>query len=253
MPIHYDTQDGVATFTIDNGRLNLFTMAMHESFHRYYLQFMHDDSIKVGVITGHGNNFCAGADLNESDTEIKARSKPRWDEMTLSYARAKPMISAVEGYCFGEGLLYLMLLTDIRIADENLIIGAPEIAYGMGGMSGATHMGSQIPYVQAAYLVLTGEKLTADKALKMNLVNEVVPVNQSLVRAQEIARKIASHPLISVKTEMDCLLRSTELSRLDSLNHTMKQYMTQRQFHLVNGVNALSDFDKTTQSTGEEK
>ena len=252
MPIHYETQDGVATFTIDNGRLNLFTMAIHAEFHRYYLQFMHDDNIKVGVITGQGDNFCAGADLNESDTEIKSRNKPRWDEMTLCYNRTKPMVSAVNGYCFGEGLLYLMLLTDIRISGENLIIGAPEIAYGMGGMSGATHMGSQIPYVHAAYLALTGNKLTAEYALNVNLVNEVVPASKSLEKAQEIAAKIASHPLVGVQTEMDCLLRSTELSRLDSFNHTMKQYMTQRKLHLASGTNAISDFDKKDHSDGKK-
>jgi enoyl-CoA hydratase/carnithine racemase len=244
MPIYYETQDGIATFTIDNGRLNLFTMTMHEEFYRYYLQFMHDDNIKVGIMTGKGDNFCAGDDLKESDTQIKARNNPRWDEMTLSYNRTKPMISAVNGYCFGEGLLYLMLLTDIRIAGENLIIGAPEIAYGMGGMTGATHMGSQIPYVHAAYLGLTGEKLTAIKALDFNLINEIVPTNKALEKAQEIATKIASHPLVAIQTEMDCLMRSTELSRLDSFNHTMKQYITQRKIHLSSGANALSDLDK---------
>lgn len=246
MPIHYTTHDGIATFTIDNGRLNLLTMAMHEAFHHYYLQFMHDDSLKVGVITGQGDNFCAGDDLKESDTEIKSRDKPRWDEMTLTFPRKKPMVGAVNGYCFGEGLAYLMNLTDIRIAGDTLMIGAPEIAYGMGGMSGGTHMGSQIPYVQAAYLALTGEKLSADKALQMNLINEIVPADQTLERALHIATQIARHPLIAVQTELDCLLRSTELSRGDSLQYTLKQYMLQRQLHLASGATALSDLEKNT-------
>lgn len=244
MSIHYQSHQGVATFTIDNGRLNLFTMAMHEKLHRYFLEFMHDDSVKVGVLVGTGDNFCAGDDLNESDTEIKARNKPRWDEMTLTYARKKPMVAAVNGYCFGQGLAYLMNLTDIRIAGEGLVIGAPEIAYGMGGMSGGTHLGSQIPYVQAAYLVLTGEKMSAAQAQQMNLVNEVVANEQTLIRAQQIAAQIAKHPLIAVQTEMDCLLRSTELSRADSLRHTMNQYMIQRELHLATGASALSDLDK---------
>lgn len=244
MSIHYETHDGIATFTLDNGRLNLFTMAMHEAFHHHYLAFMHDDSIKVGIIVGQGDNFCAGDDLNESDTEVKARNKPRWDEMTLTYSRHKPMIAAVNGYCFGEGLAYLMNLSDIRVAGDNLVIGAPEIAYGMGGMSGGTHLGSQIAYVDAAYLALTGEKLDAKKAHDMKLVNEVVPAKESLVRARQIAAKIGRHPLIAIKTEMDCLLRSTELSRLDCLNHTLKQYAIQRHSHLAIGSNALSELNK---------
>lgn len=245
MTIHFENNNGVATFTIDNGRLNLFTIDMHETFYRYYLQFLNDDSLKVGIITGTGDNFSAGADLNESDTPLKSRDKPRWDEITLAHTRTKPMIAAANGYCFGEGLAYFMNLTDIRIAGDNFIVGAPEIAYGMGGMSGATHLGTQIPYVHAAYLALTGEKLTAQTALSMNLINEITPVSNTLERANNIANIIASHPLIAVKTEIECLLKSTELSRADSFSHTQKQYITQRELHLANGGNALSDFSKS--------
>ena len=74
MAINYELQDGVATFTIDNGRLNLLTMAMHEELHNYYLQFLHDDSAKVGVLAGAGENFCAGDDLRE--VEVCVASGP---------------------------------------------------------------------------------------------------------------------------------------------------------------------------------
>lgn len=242
MSVHYQKQDGVGTFTLDNGRLNLFTMAMHEEFHRLYLQFTHDDTVTVGVLVGEGENFCAGADLNESDTEIKARHNPRWDEMTFLYPRKKPMVAAVNGYCFGEGLAYLMNLCDIRVAGETFLTGAPEINYGMGGMSGFTHMASQMAYVDAAYLSLTGEKIDAQSALLYRLVNEVVSTGETHKRAMAIATKIASHPLVAVQTEMDCLLRSAELSRMDSMLHTIKQYQQQRTLHLANGAAAISDF-----------
>jgi len=244
MSVHYTVENGIASFTLDNGRLNLLTMAMHESFHHHYLNFLDDDDARVGVLTGAGENFCAGDDLNESDSEIKSRDKPRFDEMTLLHPRSKPIVAAVNGYCFGEGLAYLMNLTDIRIAGDDLVIGAPEIAYGMGGMSGGTHMGSQLPYIHAAWISLTGEKLDAERAIAMNLVNEVVPTGQCLDRALEVAAKIASHPLIAIKTELDCLKRSVDLSRAESLRHTMSQYQIQRKLHLASGATALGDLAK---------
>lgn len=246
MAIKYSVTEGVATFIIDNGRLNLFTMAMHEQLHGFLLEFLNDETAKVGVITGSEENFSAGDDLRESDTSVKARSKPRWDEMTMLLPRKKPIIAAVNGYCFGQGLLYLMNLTDIRVAGTNLCIGAPEIAYGMGGMSGGTHMGSQLPYVHAAYLSLTGDKFDATDAMRFNLVNEVVPSADSFARAQDIAKRIAAHPLVAIQTEMDCLQRSTDLSRLDSLRHTMNQYQIQRRLHLQSGATALGDLAANT-------
>ncbi|GAB2505070.1 enoyl-CoA hydratase/isomerase family protein [Microbulbifer agarilyticus] len=242
--VHYEAHEGIGRFTFENGRLNLLTMKMHEELHRAYLQFLNDDSVKVGVLTGTGENFCAGDDLKESDTPIKGRDKPRWDEMTLMHPRSKPMIGAVKGYCFGQGLAYLLNLTDIRIAADNLVMGAPEIAYGMGGMSGGTHMATQLPYIHAAWISLTGEKFGAEKAQALNLVNEVVSPEALEARALEVAATIAAHPLIAIRTELDCLQRSAETTRADSLRHTMAQYKVQRQLHLASGATAISDLKK---------
>lgn len=59
MTVEYRVEGGVGIFTIDNGRLNVFTMSMHEALYRHYLKFLHDDAVKVGVIVGVGKNFLA--------------------------------------------------------------------------------------------------------------------------------------------------------------------------------------------------
>ncbi len=249
MGITYQVEGEVGVFTIDNGRLNVFTMAMHEELHRHYLKFLHDDTVKVGVIVGAGDNFCAGDDLNESDTEIKSRTNPRWDEMTMTHRRTKPMIAAVNGWCLGQGMMYMMLLTDIRIAGVDARFGFPEIAYGMGGAGGATRLGVQLAPVHAAYLALTGEKISADYACKVNMINEVI-VNEAVVaRAMEIASTIAQHPLIAVQTELDSLHRGTELSRQDSLSYTLGQYMSQRKLHLAEHGSAVDIMRSVNQSS----
>ena len=241
MPVKYHLEGNIAVFTIENGKLNLFTMEMHEQFYRSYLKFLHDDNAKVAILTGAGGNFSAGDDLKESDTAIKSRENPRWDELLINQRRTKPMISAINGWCLGQGIVYSLLLTDIRIAGESARLGFPEIAYGMGGISGATRLGIQIPSVHAAYLALTGEKIGAEQAKEYFIVNEVTKDIECFSRAMEIAKKIASHPLIAIETELDGLHRGTELSRSSALEHASQQYINQRKLHLAAGNTAIGD------------
>jgi len=241
MPVKYHLEGNVAVFTLDNGKLNLFTMEMHEQFYRHFLKFIDDDNAKVAVITGAGDNFSAGDDLKESDTPIKSRENPRWDELLINQRRTKPMISAINGWCLGQGIVYSLLLTDIRIAGESARLGFPEIAYGMGGISGATRLGIQIPTVHAAYLALTGEKIDAQQAKEYFIVNEVTKDIECFARAMEIANKIAAHPLIAIETVLDGLHRGTELSRSSALQHAGEQYIKQRKLHLATGRSAVDD------------
>lgn len=244
MSISYHVKDHVAIFSIDNGKLNLFTMAMHEQLYRYYLQFLNDDNAKVAVITGVGDHFSAGDDLRESDTPLKSRDNPRWDELIITHRRTKPMITAINGWCLGQGIVYTLLLSDIRIAGESARLGFPEIAYGMGGVGGATRLAAQIPAVAASYLALTGEKINAQQAKEYFMVNEVVSDEQCLPRAMEIAAKIAGHPLIAIETELDGLHRGAEMSRAAAMQHAQGQYMTQRKLHLGAGHSAVGDLAK---------
>jgi len=228
MPMHYTAADGIGVFTFDNGRLNVGNMDLWKEFYHHFLDFQQDDSVTVGVITGAGENFCAGDDLKEIRTEAWALTSTRWDRLLWSTQRSKPMVAAMNGYALGGGFLCAMLLTDIRVAGYSLQMGAPEIAYGFGGISGATKLAAHIASVDAAYLSLTGEKINAEQAKGMRLVNEVVSDELVMDRAMEIAEKIARHPRQAVQTELDCLHRGMELSRAEAYNYTNTQYWLSR-------------------------
>lgn len=228
MPMQYQSADGIGVFTFDNGRLNLGTMELWKEFYHHVLAFEQDDEVSVGVITGAGENFCSGDDLKEIRTEAWALTSTRWDHLLWSHRRTKPMVAAINGYALGGGFLAAMLMADIRVAGESLQTGAPEIAYGMGGISGATRLGIQIAPVDAAYLALTGEKVDAEQARDMRLVNEVVPDDRTLTRAMEIAALIARHPRQAVQTELDCLHRGTELSQAEANRYSHHQYWQAR-------------------------
>jgi enoyl-CoA hydratase/carnithine racemase len=226
--MHYQSADGIGVFTFDNGPLNVGSMALWKEFYHHFLVFQQDDDVTVGVITGRGDNFCAGDDLKEIRTEAWALTSTRWDHLLWAARRKKPMVAAINGYALGGGFLAAMLMADIRIAGESMKTGAPEIAYGMGGISGATRLGVQIAPVDAAYLALTGEKIGAQQARDMRLVNEVVADDQTLERAMEIAAVIAKHPRQAVQTELDCLHRGTELSQAEANHYTHHQYWLSR-------------------------
>jgi enoyl-CoA hydratase/carnithine racemase len=226
--MHYESADGIGVFTFDNGRLNVGNMELWKQFYHHFLAFQQDDDVTVGVITGKGENFCAGDDLKEIRTEAWALTSTRWDRLLWAARRTKPIVAAANGYALGGGFLALTLMADIRIAGESLQTGAPEIAYGMGGISGATRLGAHIATVDAAYLALTGEKIGAQQARDIRLVNEVVPDEQTLDRAMDIARLIARHPRQAVQTELDCLHRGMEMSRADAMHYTDQQYWQSR-------------------------
>ena len=232
MTIRYEIRDEVGVFTIDNGRLNLITVEMHKQLCMGLYDFLYNDDIKVGIMIGANNRcFSAGDDLRQDTLPIRA--KPDWRQMTSLTGRNKPIIGAVRGWCLGVGMLYLMLMTDIRIATSDARFGFPEIAYGMSGAGGAIRLGRQIPHTVAMHMLLTGDYMTAQQACDVHLINEVVDNEQLMQRSTEIAGRIARHPLIGIRTEMEAYYGGLDLSKNDALSLTRTLYQYQRELTLA--------------------
>lgn len=246
MPIHYDQQDHVGIITVDNGDLSVLTPDLHKALHETLKRFLIDPDVRVGILKGRdGAAFCAGDDIK---TPLPARTRqeelegylflhqnegdrphrPGWDIDILKMERYKPIIAAVDRYCLGQGMIYLLHLTDLRIATERAQFGLPEIAYGMGGAGGLTRLGLQIPHVVAMRLLLTGEFMSAQEALACHLVNEVVPTEELMRACLALAAKIAAQPPVAVRVEMEAYMRSFDLSRDDNLRYNMNLYRLQR-------------------------
>ena len=233
MPITYDVNDGIGLFTIDNGKVNAITHEMHEEFYTYLKEYLSDDKVKVAIISGSkGKCFSAGDDLNEGD-EYQNDGEDISDKIVL-LPRNKPIIGAVSSWCIGTGLIYLTLLTDISVAGRGARFGLPEIAYAMAGATGNIRLSRNIPRVLANYLALTGEKITADKALEFHLINEVVDDDLVFSRALEIAKVISSHPLIGIQTEMQCINQCSEMTLAESRSFTRKLYDKQLEIYHQN-------------------
>jgi enoyl-CoA hydratase/carnithine racemase len=175
-----------------------------------------DESIRVAVLTGAGGAFCAGADL-KAMTAAHPGDAASSGGMDLSVIEpllkgrrlTKPLIAAVEGPAVAGGTEILQA-TDIRVAGRNARFGVSEARWGLFPLGGsAVRLVRQIPYTAAADLLLTGRHISADEALRIGLIGEVVPDGQALQRALELAEMIAANAPLAVQAILRTI-RQTE-------------------------------------------
>ncbi len=175
-----------------------------------------DPDIRVAVLTGAGSAFCAGADL-KAMTAAHPGDSFRQEGLDLSVIDAllkgrrlrKPLIAAVEGPAIAGGTEILQA-TDIRIAGRSARFGISEARWGLFPLGGsAVRLVRQIPYTVAADLLVTGRHITADEALRIGLIGEVVPDGQALARALEVAGQVAANGPLAVQAILRTI-RETE-------------------------------------------
>jgi enoyl-CoA hydratase len=180
-----------------------------------------DPELRVAILTGRGDTFCAGMDLAEigkmrsgvSDNPYMERVKKEphviYGAWLKTYRPKKPVILAAEGFARAGGTEILQG-TDIRVAGESAKFGVTEVQRGLFPMAGsAVRLRRQIGYAVAAEMLLVGEDLPARRAFELGLVNHVVPDGQALAKAKEIAQRIAANGPLAVKAIL-ATLRETE-------------------------------------------
>ena len=190
----------IAVLTIDNpAKRNAMSREMMAQLAGYWDELERSDCRAI-VLTGSGEKaFNAGADVSGdlSASEEMARMINRALLKTSAYP--KPIIAAVNGVCAGGGV-ELMLSSDIRVAAPHARFGLPEVKWAIYPFGGATaKLVQQIGYVHAMKLLLTAEMIEAEEALRIGLINEIVPAAELLERALAIARTIAANSPVAVQ------------------------------------------------------
>jgi enoyl-CoA hydratase len=186
-----------------------------------------DDDIRVVVLTGSADVFCAGADLkamfaapDPGDDYAKRYSEDAglaWKALLRHYRLTKPLIAAVEGPAIAGGTEILQA-TDIRVAGEGATFGVAEVRRGLFPLGGSTvRLRRQIPYTLAAEMLLTGKTITAEEALQYGLVGHVVPKGEALKKAMEIAEAIAENGPFAVKSVLRSLKETEGLPEEEAL------------------------------------
>ncbi|MDR3272780.1 MAG: enoyl-CoA hydratase/isomerase family protein [Flavobacteriaceae bacterium] len=167
-----------------------------------------DKEIRAVILTGSGKKaFAAGADIKEfpeikDGAEFSRAGHAVFDRIeNLS----KPVIAAVNGFALGGGL-EIALASHIRIASDNAGMGLPEVSLGLiPGYGGTQRLPKLIGKGRASQMIFTAEMISAQKALEIGLVNEVVPQDKLLERAEEIARKIIENSSTAIAQAIECV------------------------------------------------
>jgi enoyl-CoA hydratase len=200
-------QDGaIATVTLDRSEvLNAFNTAQLRDVLDTFKAIGENRSIRAVVLTGAGEKaFAAGADIKEM-IDLDRAGAYEFGKLGHAATRAvetlpQPVIAAVNGFAMGGGC-EIALATDIRIASENAVFGQPEVGLGIPpGWGGTQRLVRAVGPGFAAEMILTGRRVKADEALRVGLVNAVVPFAELLPKARELAEMIAKSSPLAVRS-----------------------------------------------------
>ncbi len=179
-----------------------------------FREFDADPDAAVAVLHGEGGVFCAGADLKAVGTDEGNRVAVGGDgpmgptRMRLS----KPVIAAIAGHAVAGGL-ELALWCDLRIAEEDAVLGVFCRRWGVPLIDGGTvRLPRLIGGSHAMDMILTGRPVGAGEALRMGLVNRVVPIGKSRTAAEELARELARYPQLCLREDRLSLLEQESLA-----------------------------------------
>ncbi len=221
--IIYEKKDAIAYITLNRPqRLNAYNLKMRDEFWEVLSAVKDDPDVMVGILKGEGERaFCVGADLTDFGTapsRVIAR-QVRWerDVWGLFLSIPKPMIAALHGFVLGSGV-EMSCCSDIRIASEDAVFGLPEVSLGMIPAAG----GSQtLPRVvgrgKALEILLTSDRIDANEAYRIGLVNKVVRREELLPTADEVAKKIMSKSPLAIRYAKEAINRGLDLSLEEGL------------------------------------
>ncbi len=251
MPIVYEKRNGVAYITLDNpDKANVLDKTTSDDISAAWIDMWEDRSVRCAILTGTGDrHFCGGhnlkprPDLTAEDREYLRTQRIFWPlagtvhgqktgvdgRMGDHYPRVwKPVIAAVNGWAAGAGLYTLLASTDIRIASaENAKFKFALTSQGwLGHGPGASLLIKQLRYIDAMKILLTDLPFDATEALRIGLINEIVPHADLMTRAEELARHICTLPPVAVRMMKEFVVRFGDMP-------------TDQAWHIQNIINSL--------------
>ncbi len=206
MPLIYEVREGVAILTLNRPEaMNSIDPETRGELRESWQRAAQDDAVHCVVLTGSGDKaFCTGSDLKKTMPPKESPAQLTFGQAQPHHLLAgmdldKPIIAAVNGYAMGGGM-ELALACDIRIASENAQFALSEVRIGsIPGAGGTQNLPRLIGRSDAMLMLLTGDRVDAQEALRTGLVSKVVPLPQLLETALAIADRIAQNAPLSVR------------------------------------------------------
>jgi E-phenylitaconyl-CoA hydratase len=217
----YEKRGRIAYITLNRPEaLNALNGALRRLLLESLTDFNEDNDCWVAIITGAGSrSFSAGADLKEMSARKQAELgteyvDPFWGPQQPVLNRGlkiwKPIIAAINGFCLAGGL-ELALSCDIRVAAEHAEFALKEVQRGIiPGGGGTQRLPRAIPLNIALELMFTGDHISAQEAWRLGLVNHVVPADQVMAKAEEVAARICANAPLSVRAIKEAAYRGLD-------------------------------------------
>lgn len=220
MSIDYLKQNHIAYITINRPSVrNALDKASLLAMRDILIAFDQDIDLRTAIIRGIGDQaFCSGIDINMFDsTDESILNEDFPISLMRGFTTNKPIIAAINGRALGGGL-ELALSCDIRIAVPEASFGFPEVKLGLiPGWGGTQRSVRQLSWCNAAALVLTGKSISADEALRIGLINQVVPSQELMSTAQAWAESIAKASPLAVQAAKEAMLKGCQLTLTEGL------------------------------------
>ena len=225
MALLQERRGSVAVLTFSRPEsLNAFNQETLRELEQAVAAIEHDDEVGAMVLTGAGDRaFVAGADISQF-THLDLWTSGSFAERSLALFRRievspKPSIVAVNGFCLGGGV-ELSLSCDIRLASENARFGQPEVNLGIiPGWGGTQRLQRVVGPGWARQMILSGEMIDAQTALRIGLVNEVLSPAALLDRAVALAERIGGRARKAVALAKQAILRGQDMPLEDGLKY----------------------------------
>jgi enoyl-CoA hydratase/carnithine racemase len=215
----YERDGHVATITYNRPEaLNAINQELREDLNAAWVQFRDDDEAWVGIVTGAGRAFSAGADLRGG---ARPQGGSHWETPSMTSLESgleiwKPTIAAVNGYALGFALT-LVAACDFVIASERAEFGFPEVRLGVPTIQGAVRMPKKVGWQNAMELLLIGERVGAERAKEMGLVWKVVPHDDLMAEARKLAGRLLLSAPLAVRATKEVAHRGQELPFVEAI------------------------------------
>jgi len=219
----YERKGDIAYVTLNRPKvLNALNTPTWDDLRTAFEWARDDVSVRGVILTGAGDKaFIAGADITElaQVTAFEAQRSSRFGQEVLDLIEGlgKPVIAAVNGFALGGGCETAMACT-IRIAVETAKFGQPEVKLGLPpGGGGTQRLPRLVGKGRAMQLILSGGMIDAQEAYRIGLINEIVPADRLVARAEEIIKSIAANAPIAVKFALDAVNKGLDTSQSEGL------------------------------------
>ncbi len=223
MPVNFEKRDKIAVITINRPEaMNAIDPETSEELGKAWTDFRDDPNLWVAILTGAGDKaFSAGADLKKmipmlgtlSAFERKEREDkfPGLGGITRNLNIWKPIIAAINGFCLAGGL-EMALSCDLRVAAEHATFGLLEVSRGIiPGAGGTQRLPRMIPMAKAMEIILMAQRIDAQEALRLGLVNRVVPAAEVMPTALKMAEAILQNGPLAVRAAKEAIIRGLSL------------------------------------------